>query len=350
MAVWDGEDFEAGPRAGGLAAGGAGRLLRTAGAALSAALVVGLVLWAYRLAERQINGVPVLAAPEGPARIAPENPGGELADHQGLSVNMIAAEGEAERAADLLVLAPKPQLLSDDDVASDALQISAGTALAPPAVTGPGPHAGTVQPSSTLAAMQPARGQISEPLPDGPVDPIVAPELETVEAGSVEAGSVEAALIEAGVLPPAATDPATDPAAPNPEAPNPEAIAADIPGVAASPIPPMRPGPAGIGVFAEPAAPLPEVADTDPATLVAGTALAHIGSYEDEARARAAWDAAVQRFGALFRDKGRVIQTAESGGRTIYRLRVTGFESRDDARRFCSALKAGGACVPVQVR
>ncbi len=46
-----------------------------------------------------------------------------------------------------------------------------------------------------------------------------------------------------------------------------------------------------------------------------------------------------------------MIQKAESGGRTFYRLRAMGFADLSDARRFCSALVAGNAdCIPVTTR
>ena len=48
-------------------------------------------------------------------------------------------------------------------------------------------------------------------------------------------------------------------------------------------------------------------------------------------------------FGALMDGKRRVIETAESGGQTFYRLRVEGFADLDDARRFCAALMADNA-------
>ena len=37
----------------------------------------------------------------------------------------------------------------------------------------------------------------------------------------------------------------------------------------------------------------------------------------------------------------------EKDGRTFYRLRIAGFESRDEARKFCAALiAAGNDCIP----
>ena len=43
-----------------------------------------------------------------------------------------------------------------------------------------------------------------------------------------------------------------------------------------------------------------------------------------------------------------MIQKAQSGGRTFYRLRAHGFEDLADARRFCALLVAEGPdCIPV---
>lgn len=330
MAVWDKTEWGTARNRRQAAGWGPQRTARLAGAGLSVLLVVGSVVWGYRLAMRQINGLPVIAAPEGPARIAPDNPGGELADHQGLAVNMIAAVGEAEGAADLLVLAPKPMTLAPADGVSDQLTVTSGAPLAPPAVA-PGPHVGTVQPSETLRAMRPADGQLAEPLPEAAPEPVLSPDLEPIEAGSIEA-----ALLEAGVLPPEAEMQPGD------------LVSANVPGVSASLIPPRKPG-APARATAPAASPV-VTTEVDPASLTAGMQLAQIGSYETEAEAKLEWEAAVARFGALFDGKGRVIQAAESGGRSFFRLRVAGFPTRDDARRFCSALKSGGQCVPVTVR
>ena len=85
------------------------------GAVVSLGLVVGLGVWGYQLAVRDVSGVPVIQAMEGPARVTPDDPGGRQADHQGLSVNQVAAEGSAAPPADQLLLAPKPVDLAPED-------------------------------------------------------------------------------------------------------------------------------------------------------------------------------------------------------------------------------------------
>jgi hypothetical protein len=90
-------------------------VLNWIGAALSLALIAGLGYWAYQLIVRDVTGVPVVRALEGPMRIAPEDPGGSTAAYQGLAVNAIAAEGTAAAPADTLVLAPAEVNLTEED-------------------------------------------------------------------------------------------------------------------------------------------------------------------------------------------------------------------------------------------
>jgi hypothetical protein len=300
------------------------RLVNVAGALTSLALIAGIGVWAYKLAVRDVNGVPVIQALEGPARVAPENPGGELALHQGMAVNRIAAEGTAAEPADRLTLAPGAANLSAEDTAMGALAESgaapADAPLPPPAI-----------PDVAGESIMPAAMRPTEPLPDGPAEVI-----------NLEDGA-------AAALPYVA----------------PDVISADIPGVSASLKPAARPSDGaeatvedGVDAMAEAAAAAvalalaPEAAiDVDPATLTAGMRVVQIGSYANEADARLDWETTVARFGPLMQGKGRIIEPSESGGETFYRLRVEGFTDAEDARAFCAALKAENAvCVPVVVK
>lgn len=86
------------------------------GMAISVALVLGTGVWGWRLMQREVVGVPVIRAAEGPMRIAPEEPGGDTAEHQGLSVSRIAAgAGEIPRASELH-LAPRSVELEAEDM------------------------------------------------------------------------------------------------------------------------------------------------------------------------------------------------------------------------------------------
>ena len=82
-------------------------LVNYAGAACSLTLMVGIGFWGYELIKRDVSGIPVVRAVEGDMRVAPDNPGGEVAAHTGLAVNAVAAEGEAAGFEDTLLLAPR---------------------------------------------------------------------------------------------------------------------------------------------------------------------------------------------------------------------------------------------------
>ncbi len=285
--------------------GRAQRVVQIAGAVSSVALVVALGVWGYRLAVRDVAGVPVIRAMEGPLRIAPDDPGGEQADHQGLAVNDVAAEGTTASVPERLVLAPKPVELTLED--------------------GPG-----LADAAPEAELQPARLESPAemvPLEPAADDPAVAAALtEALALGDVATDDpgVEVAALDADGLPP------------------PEGA------ITRSPRPQPRPERAPEAIAAAtPAVPV----EVDPATLAPGTRLVQFGAFETDKEARAEWVRLAGRFGDLMAGKAIVIQPAESGGRTFFRLRAHGFEGEDDARRFCSALVAENAsCIPVAHR
>lgn len=286
------------------------RIVNVAGAVGSVALVVGLGWWGYDLAMRDLRGVPVVRAMEGPMRIAPDDPGGEVVEHQGLAVNDVAAQGGAAPPPDRLILAPKPVELSLED--------TPGLSGAPPAPE---------------AEMQPARLEMSdsdqpgvqEQAVDAGADPAVAAALAEALGGAEAAPEepVEAAALDAQGNPP-------------PEGAitrSPRPVARPVQAVAAAAVVPEK----------------PQV--IDPATLAPGTRLVQFGAFDSPDEAEAEWMRLAGRFSELMNGKAMVIQMAESSGRTFYRLRGHGFDSEDDARRFCAALTTEGAnCTPVAHR
>ena len=84
------------------------KLTYALGSLISVGLIVGMGVWGYKLLVRDVSGVPVVRAAEGPMRVLPENPGGRQALNQGLAVNDVAAVGTAAEPAETLILAPEP--------------------------------------------------------------------------------------------------------------------------------------------------------------------------------------------------------------------------------------------------
>ena len=291
------------------------RSVNLAGAVTSLALVMGLGFWGYKLAVRDVNGVPVIQAMDGPMRISPADPGGEVADNQGLAVNTVAAVGIAAPPPEKLVLAPRPVELAPEDTAGLGATAMPGLSEAS-------------APTSALTA-------------DADLALAATPPTESANPTEV---AVDAALAEAlGEVPDDAVvidETSSDQMALEPA---PEGA------ITVSPRPKARPG-AREAVAAAPAEAVAMAAanEIDPATIPPGTRLVQFGTFDTAEEARAEWVRLQGRFGELMAEKAMVVQPAESGGRTFYRLRAHGFEGEDDARRFCSAFVSENAvCIPV---
>lgn len=266
-------------------------MMNLAGAALSLALMLGVGFWGYKLIVRDVSGIPVVRALEGDMRVLPDNPGGGVAAHKGLSVNEVAALGEAGGPEDRLVLAPRTAGLAPED-------------LAP------------------------------QPVAEAPAtpEPAVITDDATALAAQLAAFSSEPAL-----------EPVQDSAA--------SIVPASVPGVATSVRPVVRPlnipAPAAPAYAVAPAT--SEVAVTT-ATFPAGTNLVQLGAFPNPALAAEEWDRLQARFGQLMGERERVIQVSNQSSATWYRLRASGFADRAEARRLCAALQAEGAeCIAVVV-
>ncbi|KIC29798.1 SPOR domain-containing protein [Leisingera sp. ANG-M6] len=305
------------------------------GAVASIALVAGVGFWGYKLVMRDVSGVPVVRAAEGPMREQPANPGGSQADHQGLAVNAVAARGSAEAPADRLTLAPSAIELTEDDKPLPELAAEAAPVADVPAAPAE-PEA-----PAALGAETGVSEEAVASFQNGDIDALVAElarEAEDVSA-AVPASAAAPAIVQPEPLQPALAAATVSPALLN------------APGVKVSLRPSARPARFSPAPAAAAPAARAGTVDVDPATLAAGTRLAQLGAYESPEVARAEWDRISARFPEYLETKQRVIQRAESGGRTFYRLRAMGFDGLSDARRFCSALVAGNAdCIPVTTR
>lgn len=275
------------------------------GAVMSLVLLVGATLWTWQMMQRDVSGVPVVRALEGPLRVAPQDPGGMQAAYQGLSVNELASDG-VSGLPDEIVLAPPPldlldersapasgvpgeladDLLIDVAMSSPAEQGAAniGADAAPLGFVSPNRFAvsRSPRPAARNAAPTPQRAPQAAPAPDASAD---------IALAAAVANSVASDLARAGSV------------------------------------------------------------DVDPASIGPGTRLVQLGAYDSPAEARSAWDGLAQRFKPLLDDRGRVIEAAHSGGSVFYRLRAHGFNDERDARRFCAALIDQRLdCIPVLIR
>lgn len=273
------------------------RWTRYAGAAASVALVLGVAWWSYQLLMRDVNGVPVVRAMEGPMRVLPENPGGEVSTDTGLAVNAIAAVGTAAPPEEELALAPSTSGLTEEDLSV------------------------AVQPRSEQDEVE---------------------EAQIVDFSAFEAQPAPTAPAPQPVAEVVAAEPAVEAVAEIAEV-------ADVAPATAAPATALRPQmrPAARAAAAEVAAAPAQAAPQVNGPLPSGTPLVQFGAYDSLELAGGEWTRLNGRFAALIGDKTRVIQEATSGGRTFFRLRAIGFADLAEARRFCSAMVAEGAeCIP----
>jgi hypothetical protein len=314
------------------------RAMRWTGAAVSVSLVLGLGMWSYKMMVRDVSGVPVIQALNGPIRTAPDDPGGHKAAHQGLSVNRIAALGEAAPPPDTVTLAPRPAALAAEDVpmatppaqrpAALPAQVILASARADeaPRLT---PEGADARPTMDAEALNSRKATDARALSESAGTVEAAPETAP-RSGNVFGSALDAALAEALGLDRA---------------------------VIRSPRPASRPSRAGVQIAAaeasaeEIAALAAAPAPIEPDDLPPGTRLVQLGAYDDRAEAEAAWEQIEARFGAYLENRQPVIEAAESNGRSFYRLRALGFADEGESRRFCAALLAEQAnCIPVMIR
>ena len=272
-------------------------------ALLVLAMFAGFVWLAYTQGvARGRSQTPVLTAQAGPARVAPQNPGGAEQPFKGFKIYE----------------QPAPP---DDGVAQDA----APAAMTPP-VEAPVQQVAKAEPvKPEPVKVEPAK---VEPKP-APVAKVAAP---------------PAAKPVAKVTPPPVAKPAPQIAAASP----PAAIKSEPIGPASA-APRALPTPAAKVEAAPRVATLPPIA-APAAKPASGSAVLQIGAYKSQADADAAWKAYAARHAALLAGYGPDVARADLGDKGVwYRLRVTGFASKDVASAVCDRLKAdGGGCFPAQ--
>lgn len=266
-----------------------GTTIKGLSAIISLSLIVGIVIWSYRLGVRDANDLPVIRAMDGLVRTQPDDPGGTQADHQGLEVNGVLANNEEPPVSTDITTAPGAPGLTEEDAAQGVLNGSEEPA------TGQ-------QTGASVAAL-------IEGLEATPAEPVA--ELAPVE------------------------DPLTRLAALRPQA-RPDTLNTSITSAEE--------------VFTAVEPEVTEVAAVEPA-IKPGDRLIQLGAFDSAEIAEEKWLAVLQANSDLLGGKQHVIQEATSGGRIFYRLRVFGFAGLDESRALCSALQPRDVpCIPVTAR
>ena len=259
------------------------------GAFISFAVFIGVISWGAQTLMRDSSGVPVVRALEGPSRMAPVNPGGVPASHQGLTVNQVSSSQKTVLVGELLQLAPGPINLQIDDLPIVKQIINETTGLL------------ELKKTDVLEI----ESAIVEPSTDS--DEII------VKLASILTSSTLSSLA--------------------PEAPNVMLNASSRPQV--------RPN-SWLQTN------LPRKVATRGGEVPLGTLMVQLGAFSDENTALEAWKRLSERYGDYFVGKEATILNGKIAEQEIYRLRVYGFNDINESRRLCTALHGQNAeCYPV---
>ena len=293
-------------------------------ALLVLAMFAGVVWLAYTQGVARGRGeTPVLAAANGPERVAPQSGGDGTVPYQGFKIY--------------------EQPAPSDDTADNAPAAKPQANAAPAATPAPKPAPPPVAEAPKLAPAPIAFAPKPAPAPVAakPVTPPPAPVKAAAAALIQQANSTP--------VPPAASKPAA--AAPKAATTPPPAMkqamippAATAPSSNATGAPRSLVAPTAAPTTAA-ATPAPKPATATPAS--GGGVLLQIGAYKSQADADAAWKTYKDKHSALLSGYSDDIQQADLGEKgTWYRLRIGGMSNREVASALCDRLKAdGGACI-----
>lgn len=332
------DDFES------VAAEGADKLIpeglrRATGAVVFVGVIALMGLWAWRLGTRDASEVPIIRAMDGPSRLQPADPGGLQAAHQGLEVNAVLG-GAPESAAKVAAVPPArpvPPPLADEDAPQGELVASAPQALTEKVLG---------QVSSELAA--PETDAAGEGAATAGVQPILPPDVTSEDDGML--GGADAAATE--TLSAADVRPRNRPAGlqvARAATPSEASVATAAPPAAPAGVTKAAPTPTPMPLPTR--APAKPVATSEVTSVQSGTRLVQLGAFDSEDITRKAWSALVAKNPDLLSSKSLYVERTTSNARVFYRLRVAGFQSADDTRRMCEALRSRGvACIPVTLQ
>ena len=267
------------------------RTLIWIGLILSISIFAFLIIWGFSLNVSENAEIPVVKAKIKEARIISENPGGQIINYQGLSVNNVQEQGAAQVTAKRILLAPKPVELKEKDLAiteikkNDNLDGLGNTMINQPKKTI------VLKETEEDKQLTDDSNKLSALALDRSKKPWAREMLNSKNTEkALERAEVEIAEVE-----------------------------------------------------------IAEVEITE-AKIKRGTNLVQLGSYSTRKEAQEAWASFLKRNGTIFKNKKRSIQKFDSS-RYPFRLRASGFTTLDDSRDFCILLRGLiPTCLPMRAK
>ena len=277
-------------------------IVNWAGALLSIIILITLIIWGFSLNVSDSAEIPVVKAKIKELRVVSEEPGGQIVNYQGLSVNNVQEQGTAQSAATRIILAPEPIKLIEEDINMSIIENSGDTNE--PKVSSLNNEDGENKKEiiNILDGISPFAVVIS-----------VIPKIRNLYGNHsldkiIENNDVDLTLrtkdkiIENndGDLPPRPKD---------------------------------------------------MINTTNEVSLKPGTNLVQLGFYSTKQKAQKVWSDLIIINSSVFKNKKRIIQNENIRGNNSYRLTVVGFSSLGESRDFCSFLRDFVlTCLPMRVK
>ena len=304
---------------------------------MAAMIVAGLAgigaSFGFKGAVSHQDEVATIRAADGPAKIQPDTAAGTETPDQDASIlggspqqPPVAVVNNAEQPADLSAQANVPEAQADPPRAIAGLATGAASVPvpAPPAQAQPQPSTG---PLSIAELIEPKKVKTVSVRPDGTLLPNDAPPQVMAPTAPVPAARPAIASVAKAATPKSAARVATTP----------RPAATDANG---------NPQPR---TSAATKAKRVELADTRDPAPAAGSAQASQGSFAvqlaapgTEQEARETQVRLMKKFAAELAGFHTSIHKAAVSGKPVYRVRVPGFPSRDEANALCQKLQSGG--------
>ena len=267
------------------------RTLIWIGLILSISIFAFLIIWGFSLNVSENAEIPVVKAKIKEARIISENPGGQIINYQGLSVNNVQEQGAAQVTAKRILLAPKPVELKEKDLAITEIKKNDNL------------------------------DDLGNTMINQPKKTIVLKETEEDKQLTDDSNKLSALALDRSKKPWARemlNSKNTEKALERAEVERAEVEIAEV-----------------------------EITE---AKIKHGTNLVQLGSYSTRKEAQEAWASFLKRNGTIFKNKKRSIQKFESS-RYPFRLRASGFTTLDDSRDFCILLRGLiPTCLPMRAK
>tara|TARA_B100000787_G_scaffold143847_1_gene113519 strand:+ start:499 stop:1416 length:918 start_codon:yes stop_codon:yes gene_type:complete len=268
------------------------------GVVISLIVFLGIVGWGAKMILRDRAGAPVVQALDGPMRISPDDPGGVMASHQGLTVNEVASSQKKMALEDRLRLAPRAINLLPEDQPISLLLASKASLKDTPLLrsTSQGTLDTEVEFSITNINGHSIRKM---PVPSIPASRKVSTEILIIKDDLTADSSLVSPYIGSGPM----------------QSPRPRtrSLASIVSSVS-------------------------KLVTVKPQAISQGKPMAQLGAFGSQSIAMQAWLDLSQRHADYLTGKKHIILRAEVGGGTIYRLRVHGLSDMAEARRLCKAL------------